>query len=103
MSSGDERDLPVVEQAADAERPAVDAIGYWRKNLSLILALLAVWALVSYGCSILLVDWLNQFSLGHLPLGFWFAQQGAIYVFVVLIFTYAILMDRVDRQHDVGE
>jgi putative solute:sodium symporter small subunit len=76
---------------------------YWRANRRLILGLLTVWALASFGCGILWVQWLNQFSIGSLPLGFWFAQQGSILVFVVLIFLYAILMDRIDRKYGVQE
>jgi putative solute:sodium symporter small subunit len=76
---------------------------YWRANLRLIATLLAIWALVSYGCGILFVEWLNQFRIGELPLGFWFAQQGSIYVFVVLIFVYAWRMDRLDRKFGVSE
>ena len=98
-----EESLPTVEETADLERTGFDAAGYWRANIILILSLLAVWAIVSYGCSILLVDWLNHFSLGHLPLGFWFAQQGAIYVFVVLIFVYAWMMDRLDKKYQADE
>jgi len=77
--------------------------GYWRANLRLIAVLLAIWATVSFGCGILFVEQLNRFHIGKLPLGFWFAQQGAIYVFVVLIFVYAWLMDRLDRKHGVAE
>ena len=95
-------DVPLVEEAADLEKSTFDRKAYWRANITLILSLLAVWAIVSYGFSILLVDWLNQFSIGNLPLGFWFAQQGSIYVFVVLIFTYALVMDRIDKKHGVG-
>ena len=69
----------------------------------MIFALLLIWAVVSYGCGIVWVEWLNQFHLGALPLGFWFAQQGSIYVFVVLIFVYAFLMDRLDRRFGVEE
>lgn len=78
-------------------------VAYWRANLRLIGILLAVWALVSYGFGILLVEWLNTWRIGDLPLGFWFAQQGSIYVFVVLIFVYAWRMDRLDRKHGVNE
>ena len=74
---------------------------YWRANLRLIAVLLAVWALVSYGFGILLVEPLNRVQLGGFPLGFWFAQQGAIYVFVLLILVYAVAMDRIDRRHGV--
>ena len=76
---------------------------YWRANRRLIVVLLFVWAVVSYGCGILWAEWLNQFHIGSLPLGFWFAQQGSIYVFVVLIFVYAFAMDRLDRRFGVEE
>ena len=72
---------------------------YWKANNRLIAALLAVWAFVSFGCGILFVDWLNQFSICELPLGFWFAQQGSIYVFVILIIIYALMMDKLDRKY----
>lgn len=76
---------------------------YWRANLRLISALLAVWAIVSFGCGILFVEQLNRVQIGQLPLGFWFAQQGSIYVFVVLILIYAWRMQRIDREHGVDE
>lgn len=72
--------------------------GYWRANVALIRNLLIVWAVVSIGLSILLVQPLNGLTLGRLPLGFWMAQQGSIFVFVVLIFIYAIQMDKLDRK-----
>jgi len=75
---------------------------YWKANNRLILALLFVWAFVSFGCGILFVEWLNQYSIGNLPLGFWFAQQGSIYVFVLLIVIYAVSMDRLDKKY-LGE
>ena len=80
-----------------------DRRAYWRANVRLIGVLLSIWALVSYGCGILFVEQLNRFHIGKLPLGFWFAQQGAIYVFVVLIFVYAWAMDRLDRKYGVAE
>jgi putative solute:sodium symporter small subunit len=79
------------------------ARAYWRRNLSLMVKLLVVWFVVSYGCGILLVDLLNRFQLGGYKLGFWFAQQGAIYVFVVLIFIYRWRMAVLDREFDVEE
>jgi putative solute:sodium symporter small subunit len=78
-------------------------VRYWRANQRLIVVLLAIWAFVSLGCSILFIEPLNRFKIGHLPLGFWFAQQGSIYVFVVLIFVYAFQMDRLDRRYGVKE
>jgi putative solute:sodium symporter small subunit len=74
------------------------ARAYWRRNLSLMAKLLLIWFVVSFGFGILLVDWLNQFQLGGYKLGFWFAQQGSIYVFVALIFYYARKMAALDRE-----
>lgn len=76
---------------------------YWKKNLSYLFVLLTIWFTVSYGFGILLVDQLNEFRLGGFKLGFWFAQQGSIYVFVVLIFVYVWLMNRLDKEYDVDE
>ena len=79
------------------------ARAYWRRNLSLVVKMLVIWFVVSYGCGILLVDLLNQIQVGGYKLGFWFAQQGSIYVFVVLIFYYARKMTALDREFGVGE
>lgn len=88
----------------DREWTAEKAQAYWKENLTLIGILLAVWATVSYGCGILLVQPLNAITLpGGLPLGFWFAQQGSIYVFIVLIFVYGRLMDGLDKKYGVEE
>lgn len=76
---------------------------YWKENIRYLLVLLAVWFLVSYGFGILLVDTLNQVSIGGAPMGFWFAQQGSIYVFVILIFIYVRLMNKLDRKYGVDE
>jgi len=76
---------------------------YWKKNLSYMVILLTIWAVVSYGCGILFAEQLNAIRIGGFPLGFWFAQQGAIYVFVVLIFVYYRLMQKLDREYDVHE
>lgn len=65
--------------------------------------LLLIWFLVSYGCGILFAETLNAIKLGGFPLGFWFAQQGSIYVFVILIFAYVVLMNRLDKRFDVDE
>jgi len=72
---------------------------YWRRNTALIRNLLIVWALVSLVFSILLVQQLNTIQLGGVPFGFWMAQQGSIYVFVALIFIYAVQMDKLDRKY----
>ncbi len=79
------------------------AHGYWRANLRLVGVLLSIWFAVSYGCGILLVDRLNEIPLGGFKLGFFFAQQGAIYVFVALIFYYVHRMNRLDREFGVDE
>jgi len=76
---------------------------YWRRNLSLMIKLMVIWFVVSFGCGILLVDVLNQVQIGGYKLGFWFAQQGSIYVFVVLIFYYAKKMAALDREFNVDE
>ena len=78
-----------------------DAKAYWKANLSLMVRLLVVWFVVSYGLGILFVEPLNRFQVGGFPLGFWFAQQGSIYVFVILVWVYARRMDRIDRDHSV--
>lgn len=76
---------------------------YWSANLRLLLVLLVIWFVVSYGCGIILADVLNTISLGGYKLGFWFAQQGSMYTFLVLIFVYAIRMGQLDRKYDVHE
>ena len=74
---------------------------YWRKNLQIMAILLIVWACASLGCGVLFADWLNQFRLPFtgFPLGFWFAQQGSIIVFVLCILTYCLLMNALDRKY----
>ncbi|WP_420601452.1 DUF4212 domain-containing protein [Flagellimonas sp.] len=76
---------------------------YWRENLKYLAILLCIWFLVSYGFGILLVDELNTIRLGGFKLGFWFAQQGSIYVFVLLIFVYVRLMNKLDKKYKVNE
>jgi len=76
---------------------------YWRKNLRYMVILLSIWALVSYVFGILLVKQLNAITIGGFPLGFWFAQQGSIYVFVILVFVYYLLMRKLDKEFDVDE
>lgn len=79
------------------------ARAYWRANLMLVGKLLVVWFLASFGCGILFVDVLNTISIGGVKLGFFFAQQASIYVFVALIFIYVRQMNKLDRQFDVHE
>jgi putative solute:sodium symporter small subunit len=76
---------------------------YWIANLKIVSVLMAIWFIVAYVASIFGIEWLNQFKIGKLGVGFWMAQQGSIFVFVVLVFVYAIWMDWLDRKHDVGE
>tara|TARA_B100000787_G_scaffold168196_1_gene156483 strand:- start:407 stop:667 length:261 start_codon:yes stop_codon:yes gene_type:complete len=71
---------------------------YWKKNIKYLIILLSIWFTVSFGFGIILIDELNQFKIGGFKLGFWFAQQGSIYVFVALIFVYILLMNRLDKK-----
>lgn len=80
-----------------------DLTEYWSKNLKLMVVLLTIWTVVSYVCGILFVEQLNTIKVGGFPLGFWFAQQGSIYVFVVLIFVYFFKMQKLDEEYDVHE
>jgi putative solute:sodium symporter small subunit len=80
-----------------------DSHGYWKATLRLLSQVLVIWFLVSFGAGILFADWLNHIKLGGYPLGFWFAQQGSIYVFIILIFYYAKKMGDIDREFDVHE
>ena len=75
---------------------------YWSENIFLITKCLSVWFLVSYGFGIILVEYLNAIRIGGYKLGFWFAQQGSIYTFVLLIFYYVYEIDRIDRRHGVS-
>jgi len=72
---------------------------YWKKNLKYLVILLSIWFSVSFGFGILLVDKLNQIQFFGFKLGFWFAQQGSIYVFVILIFVYIYLMNKLDKNY----
>lgn len=76
---------------------------YWKKNLRTLVILLSIWFLVSFGFGIILVEPLNQIKIGGYPLGFWFAQQGSIYVFIILIFVYVARMNKLDKEFDVNE
>lgn len=76
---------------------------YWQKNLRLLGSLLVVWFLASYGCGILFADALNNIQIGGFKLGFWFAQQGAIYVFIIIIFVYVNRMNKLDKEYGVSE
>tara|TARA_B100000674_G_C37668836_1_gene836070 strand:- start:141 stop:383 length:243 start_codon:yes stop_codon:yes gene_type:complete len=72
---------------------------YWKENIRIILTLLSIWFLVSFGFGIIFSEWLDQFKIGGFKLGFWFAQQGSIFFFVILIFIYVHLMNKLDEKY----
>lgn len=80
-----------------------NATAYWKENLRYLAILLSIWFLVSFVFGILLVDQLNTIKMGGFKLGFWFAQQGSIYVFVILIFVYIRLMNKLDKKYGLDE
>lgn len=79
------------------------ATAYWKENLKYLVILLLIWFAVSYGAGIFFKDALDVFQIGGFPLGFWFAQQGSIYVFVILIFVYVRLMNKLDKKYGFNE
>ena len=89
------------DKSIDVHDPRiVEAIHrYWRKNVRIMAALLTVWAVAGLGCGVLFADALNEFHWGGFPLGFWFAQQGSILVFVVLTLIYGVALNRLDAEH----
>ncbi|MEM8522359.1 DUF4212 domain-containing protein [Flavobacterium sp. PL12] len=80
-----------------------NATAYWKENLKYLLILLSIWFAVSYGAGILFKEALDTIKIGGFPLGFWFAQQGSIYVFVILIFIYVRLMNKLDKKYGYDE
>ena len=82
---------------------AHDLKKYWRTNLKYLAILLSIWFIVSFGCGILFVEELNTIRIGGFKLGFWFAQQGSIYVFTILIFVYIRLMNNLDKKYNLNE
>jgi len=86
-----------------SEERSERAVAYWKENLRLVTICLVIWFVVSYLCGILLVDFLDQFQFFGFKLGFWFAQQGSIYVFVCLIFFYTWKMNQIDKKYDFDE
>ena len=77
------------------------AQAYWKSNIKIVSVLLSIWFFISFGCGILFVDFLDQFRFGGFKLGFWIAQQGSIFVFVVLIYAYIYLMDKLDNEYNL--
>ncbi len=94
---------PSQENPADESGETAESGAYWKANLKLVGWLMAIWFAVSFGAGILFRPFLDQFMLGGYPLGFWFAQQGSIYVFILLIFYYVFAMRRLDRKFHVED
>jgi len=103
MSEQDESARPAAPDAADDSATAVAEGQYWMANLRLLGVLMAIWFVVSFGAGVLFRDWLDLFRIGGYPLGFWFAQQGSIYIFVLLIFYYSFAMLRLERKFDLED
>jgi putative solute:sodium symporter small subunit len=101
MSEQDEMN-PAAAPGADSVNEVVEG-QYWKANLRLLGILMTIWFVVSFGAGVLLRDWLDLFRIGGYPLGFWFAQQGSIYVFVALIFYYSHAMRRLERKYDLED
>jgi putative solute:sodium symporter small subunit len=91
------------EGATDTAETSAAEGAYWRENLRLLVTLMAIWFACSFGAGILIRDWLDQFMLGGYPLGFWFAQQGSIYIFIALIFFYVFRMKQIERKYDLDD
>jgi len=105
MSDGEEPTPPQDGASEDPKRTSLDPghRKYWRANLFLVACLLVVWFFVSCVLGIFLVEPLNKYFLGGFPLGFWIAQNGSIYVFILLILVYCLRMEAIDRKFDVHE
>lgn len=88
---------------SEDNRGDATASAYWKANLRLLAMLMSIWFAVSFGAGILFRDFLDQFMFGGFPLGFWFAQQGSIYVFIALIFYYSWKMHRIEREHQLDD
>lgn len=79
------------------------ASDYWRANIRLLSVLMSIWFMCSFGAGILFREFLDRFSIGGYPLGFWFAQQGSIYIFLLLIVVYVVLMRRIERKYGLDD
>ena len=80
-----------------------NAVQYWKTNLKYLIILISITCLVSFGFSIWMKDWMDEIPLAGFKLGFWFAQQGSIYVFIIVIFSYLRLMNKLDKKHGYDE
>lgn len=89
--------------ADEASGESAESSAYWKANLRLLGILMAIWFAVSFGAGVLFRDLLDQFMIGGYPLGFWFAQQGSIYVFMALIFYYSFAMRRLERKYHLED
>jgi putative solute:sodium symporter small subunit len=87
----------------ESDRNSDNLTSYWKSNVRVVAILLSMWFLVGYCCSIFFIEELNRIKIGNVGLGFWFAQQGSIFFFVLLVLAYALWMDVLDRKHGVGE
>lgn len=101
---------PTTDDRAEGDEPQQDETAtsaaenaYWKANIRLLCSLMVIWFACSFGAGILLRDWLDQFSIGGYPLGFWFAQQGSIYTFIALIAFYVIRMRQIERKFDLDD
>ena len=103
-SNGGASSLSSAASSSDASEETNQAEGaYWRENIRLLVTLMTIWFAVSFGCGILFRGFLDQFSLGGYPLGFWFAQLGSIYVFIALIVFYVVRMKQIERKYDLDD
>jgi putative solute:sodium symporter small subunit len=100
-TGGTRREIGVQEN--ESEQREVNATAYWRANVKLLAVLMSIWFACSFGAGILFRTFLDRFTIGGYPLGFWFAQQGAIYVFLVLIVIYVAMMRRLERKYRLDE
>ena len=93
------------QTSSDTESSETNAAegAYWKENIRLLVTLMSIWFICSFGAGILFRDFLDQFMIGGYPLGFWFAQQGSIYIFIGLIFYYVVKMRKVERKFDLDD